>query len=301
MNGASDPAITALVSDLAPSHQRQQAFSLLYLGHNLGFAIGPTLAGLLYRSHLNLIFIGDAATTLLSLVLVWRFVGETLPPREQRHEDLPEHERAVKGGLLKALLALPMLITFSLVMMVYSFVYVQHIFSLPPQMKMLFGPDNGPRFFGLVMSANGITVVLFTAAITYLTKRFASTWNIGLGGVLYAFGFGAYFFLSSLPLIILVTVLWTLGEILVTTNSRAYVADHTPITHRGRLNAAIDIFMGVGHGLGPCLMGRFITRYGVRPVWPVSFLLAFAASVVMFALGGADRVKGRDITPPMSE
>jgi len=50
------PAINALLTDSTTKKNRNDAFSLLYLGHNLGYAVGPLAAGFLFVNHINLIF-----------------------------------------------------------------------------------------------------------------------------------------------------------------------------------------------------------------------------------------------------
>lgn len=62
MNGVIMPANTAMVGDLTNSENRKTAFSLLYLGHNIGFAIGPAVGGLLFENHISLLFIGAGLT-----------------------------------------------------------------------------------------------------------------------------------------------------------------------------------------------------------------------------------------------
>ena len=62
------PAINALVIDVTTKKNRNDAFSLIYLGHNLGFAVGPLVAGFLFVNHLMLIFVVDAITTILALI-----------------------------------------------------------------------------------------------------------------------------------------------------------------------------------------------------------------------------------------
>ena len=47
------PAYQALVADITPAEKREKAFSLLYLGANIGLILSPTLAGLLFKDHLN--------------------------------------------------------------------------------------------------------------------------------------------------------------------------------------------------------------------------------------------------------
>lgn len=285
LSGAGWPVLTAMVTDLTNRENRARVFSLLYFGNNIGFALGPALAGLLYRRHLPWIFLGDGATTLLALLLVMGFVKETLPGREAVGEipELPPGETAQEGSTLSVLLRRPALILFSVALAFYNFVYVQHSFSLPLQMKHLFGED-GPPLFGFMMSVNALTVVALTPLITRLTSRFSDIGNTGLGGLLYGLGFGMILFLDRAPWFVVSTVVWTIGEILVVTNSRAYISNHTPITHRGRFAAATDIISGTGFTLGPLLMGELIGRTGLGAVWIVSFALALAGTLLLLSL-----------------
>lgn len=47
-DGMVDPAREAMKTDLTTMENRQVSFSLIYLGHNVGFAIGPVIAGYLF-------------------------------------------------------------------------------------------------------------------------------------------------------------------------------------------------------------------------------------------------------------
>ena len=50
------PASRSMLTDLSKAEERHKAFSLLYLGTNFGVAIGPMIAGFLFRNHLPWIF-----------------------------------------------------------------------------------------------------------------------------------------------------------------------------------------------------------------------------------------------------
>ena len=76
------PAVNAMLIDVTDKKTRQNAFSLLYLGTNIGIAIGPLMAGFLINNHLSLFFIIDAATTILSLIPILLFIKDTLPTEE---------------------------------------------------------------------------------------------------------------------------------------------------------------------------------------------------------------------------
>ena len=47
------PAYDALIADFTTSKDRERAYSLSYLGANLGLVLAPTLAGLLFNNYLN--------------------------------------------------------------------------------------------------------------------------------------------------------------------------------------------------------------------------------------------------------
>ncbi|MGE5553126.1 MAG: MDR family MFS transporter [Betaproteobacteria bacterium] len=295
LGAASDPALRAMVADLTNRENRQAANSLLYLGINLGFAVGPALAGFLYRRHLPWLFLGDAFTTLLSVSLVAALVKETLPdqiPDREAEEDVPPEERAERGGLLAALGKRPALVRFAATLGVYHFVSAQAGFALPVQAREVFGAD-GPALYGILMSVNALTVIALTAFVTRWTSHLDPACNMALGGAFYAFGFGMLFLVRRFPLFILSTVVWTVGEILVATNSGVYIANHSPLSHRARFSSVLSIVSGTGWAIGPNYMGRVIDRLGVRAVWPVAFSLGLGGAAVMFALWVAEGVQRR--------
>lgn len=139
--GAAQPASAAMTTDLTNPGNRKAAFSLLYLGGNIGFAVGPLIAGFLYNNYLMWIFLGDAATTFASLTLVYLFVKETLPSKEKIEESYQlenNYEKAERGNLWQVLWKRPKLLLFTLISLIYSFVYAQTTFSIPIQVIELF-------------------------------------------------------------------------------------------------------------------------------------------------------------------
>jgi len=285
-HGAAQPASTAMTTDLTNPGNRKAAFSLLYLGGNIGFAVGPLIAGFLYNNYLMWIFLGDAGTTFVSLTLVYLFVKETIPSKEEIEESFKlenNYERAEKGNLWQVLWKRPALLLFTLISLIYSFVYSQMSFSIPIQVVELFG-DKGPKIFGVIMTTNALVVSCLTIIIISLTHKIKPVLNVALAGVLYAIGFGMIFFITGLPWFLFSTVIWSIGEILVTTNTNVYIANHTPMSHRGRFNAVIPVVMGAGFALGPLISGDYIREYGIKNVWPMIFFLSLAATLFMYIL-----------------
>ena len=284
--GAARPVMMALTTDITTPDNRQAAFSFLYLGHNIGFAVGPLIAGFLFNKHLHLIFLGDAVTTFIAAVLILLFVGETLPTEEdmQRAGDINPEERAEKGSFLKALLRRPFLLAFMFIIMLLNFVYGQYEFSLPLQLNYSFGAD-GAKFFGIVMTFNAISVTILTTPVITLTKRNPPVFNQCIAGLLYAVGFGMIFFLKAFWPYLISVIIWTTGEVISVTNTGAYIANHTPSSHRGRFNSITPLIMGAGFAVSPVIIGGYIESHSLRDVWILVFWLALICTIMLFILG----------------
>jgi MFS family permease len=295
-HGVAEPVNDAMITDLTRAEQRKAAFSLLYLGHNIGFAVGPMIAGFLFNRYLPWIFLGDAITTAIAVLLIVIFVGESAPSAEQIDKSFAEDrgsERAETGSLLKVLLQRPFLLAFMFIHVAFSFVYSQVGFSLPLQLSAIF--DNaGPKMFGSIMSFNALTVIVLTTFVLHFTDRLKPALTVAISGLFFAVGFGMIGLVSNLPLLLLSTVIWTVGEILSATNSSVYVANHAPITHRGRFNAIAPIIMWSGQGIGPPLSAQFIERFALRHIWSLCFVVSLLGAVLLFALYSAERRRSQN-------
>ena len=102
--GIFHPTSTAMTVDLSRPENRKAAFSLLYLGHNIGFAVGPLLRDCCTIPGADWLFSGDAITTVISLSLIVLLVKETKPSDTRMQEsldednsDVAELERAEQG------------------------------------------------------------------------------------------------------------------------------------------------------------------------------------------------------------
>jgi MFS family permease len=279
-NGAVRPASSAIIADLTKEEERKKAFALLYLGINIGVAIGPMIAGFLYKDFIQWIFWGDAITTFMAVVLVFLFVPETMPSREvveASKNEIHSDEKAEEGSLLIVLCKRPVLILFCLLTVISSFVYAQHAFAIPLQLNQLYGQD-GAKLFGGIMSFNAVIVLVFTTVLVQVTRNIKPIINIAIASLFYAVGFGMLYIANSYPLFMASTFLWTIGEIMAVTNQNVYIASHTPMSHRGRFNAVTNTVFGVGHSAAPKIAGFFIIRYGVMQIWPNVAILALLSA-----------------------
>jgi MFS family permease len=278
--GAMKPLISALVMDFCPIGQRREAFSLSYLGTNLGVAIGPMVAAFLFENHLRFLFLGNAFALSCALIILFLFVANN-----RLNSQAPEAvlEQIFAGRAFDALLARPTLLTFYSLTIMISFAYSQTSFGLAMYTRELFG-SAGTSYFGLLMSFNAITVLASTALVLRFIQRTSMLGAMTLGTFLYTIGFGMLVFpLTMIPMLIS-TFIWTQGEVLLAINTGPFIASQTPSNFRGRFQALREIMWGVGSSLSPLLCGAVMTKWGVHTSWLVTSLVVLVSSIVFFIL-----------------
>ncbi|MBU3191142.1 MFS transporter [Clostridium bowmanii] len=290
VGGFSHPVYSTITTDLTQGDQRNAAFSLNYMAINIGFSVGPLLAGFLYKNYLMWFFLGDAITTFLSIALISIFVPESMPTKEEIEQSkVKTNESAEDGSLVCALLKRPTLLMFSFIIVIYFIVFSQFTFGLSIQVGDIF-KNNGPTIFGSLMTVNAVICSVLTIFITSATKNIKASLCIVIGGLLYAVGFGMMFFINEYYLFILSAATWTVGEILVATNTSVYIASQTPITHRGRFNSVFPIIRKLGFMIGPMMAGFYIKYTNIRNLWFLVAILALIASLLMYRLYAVDKV-----------
>jgi len=278
---------SAMMMDLTIPENRQESYSLVYLGMNIGIAIGPLVAGILFEKYTSWIFWGDAISGFVAVALVTALVQDTTPTHEDyaRIAESGRHgEMAAQGPILKILFQKQILLVFVIFCAALSFVYAQTGFALPLQMSQYFGIGDGARYYGILMSVNGLVVVIFTPILVILTKAFNPIINLSMASICYMIGFGMYSISRNISSFIIFTVIWTIGEVISATNTSVYIANRTPISHRARLQSIYDIIQGLGRAAGPMAIGYFLLDFSVEKSWILAGILCFIAALSFLGL-----------------
>jgi MFS family permease len=212
-----------------------------------------------------------------------------MPTKEQiQTSSAKAFEKAEEGSLWSALLRRPVLIMYSLIMVIYFMVFSQFNFGLSLQVKDVFR-DNGSAVFGTLMTVNAVLCSLLTVFITAASQKIHSSLSIAFGGVLYALGFGMIFFINSLLMFVISTVVWTVGEIMISTNTSVYIANHTPISHRGRFNSIFPMIRKLGFIAGPIISGVYIKYTSIKSLWLFVGILSLTGTMMMYGLYVQDK------------
>lgn len=271
------PAYNSLVSDIVPETDIKRSYSLLYLGYNLGFAVGPAVGGVLFNRHLNLLFLIDSVTALLAaaIILFWVKAGKT-------HHHTATGAK-VPSSAVDYLKKTPVLLWLSLIMLIFNFAYSQWGFLLPLQSAGVFGQD-GARLYSLLVSVNAAAVIVLTPGLTSFTHRFSSLNVITVGSLFYLAAFIAFGFAKSMAVFIPAAILLTVGEILITVNMNTFVAENTPNRFLGRANSILNIVNGAGIAIGPVIMGHALLLFSFGQCWFTVAALTVLGTLFMFYL-----------------
>ncbi|MBP5750869.1 MAG: MFS transporter [Firmicutes bacterium] len=275
------PIVSAMVADSAKGPKSAECFSLLYLCHNLGFAVGPALGGALLADHLDWVYRIQAGMFLLGAVILYLCTEEVykVPTKEERmaakakknaeHFSLDEPESELHVGTLQMLLRTKILLIFIVTLAIATTLYCAIGFILPLQFKDSFGLAAGGLYGGRIWTVNALMVVFGTPVIMKYTKSHHQFNCMALGCLLYSIGFGAYGYIKALPLYFVSVVIWSIGEILISTGAGVFIAEHSPASHVARFQSQYDMARSVGRGLGPFLFGQMLSVLNYRQTWTI--------------------------------
>lgn len=250
------PSFDALFIEASKPSERERVFSLTYLGMNLGLVFGAAMGGFLYQDHLSLAFVLDGLTTISSTLLIVLFVKSIKVEELEAHE-VNEYENEAENHvstftvLKERKAVLIMIIVFS----ISSFIYEQWSFSIPLYLEDLFSDGTGAKLYGILVSFNGLVVILFTPILNLLLSRLKELPKIMMGIGLYSL---SYLLIRDEPLkyiFFIMIFMFTIGEVMNTIGSSPYVSRRIPASHRGRISSYMSIGYMVGGMLGRILAG----------------------------------------------
>lgn len=283
------PIFESLIVDVTKPSEREVAFSLTYLGKNLGMVIGTAVGGLLFKDFLNLAFALDGITTLISTIMIVAFVV-VINKEELVDEEINEYEEEIdiKEKTAKVLFDRRSVLIQLLIFFLVGFIYEQYVFTLPAYMNFLFGAD-GARMYGLVASFNAFTVIVLTPIITKMSEPHPELAKIIIGVLLFA---SSFMLISNKPIYLMFFVfmfMFTIGEILNMLGTSPFVSRRVPKTHLGRVNSYVYIVFFLGTMSGKIVMSLVVERYDYSTAFVVLAVLGVLTATISWLNMKVDR------------
>ncbi len=256
------PAQQALVADLLPEKQRAQGFGILRVAVNLAVTIGPLIGGLLATRSYMMLFVSDAVTSLITAVVVYFAIHETLQPKNEGEKG------ATMGQTFRGYFTVVQdkaFLWFLGASILMVLVYMQMNTTLAVYLRDLHGVNE--RGFSYILSLNAVMVVLFQFSITRRLGKYRPLMVMAAGTLLYAIGFAMYGFVNLYLFFLIAMVIITIGEMMVSPVSQSIVARLAPEDMRGRYMAVYGFSWLIPIAIGPLLAGIVMDNYNPDWVW----------------------------------
>lgn len=256
--GAITPLFSVMTAQAAPSGDQVGAFAYLHLASNAGgvllFVVGGVLLSL--QSQYLLWF-----TAVISLVCLVTSAVLTLPMVESHLDTHKDAQFESKSVPIPAVVILAGVMFF-----VLSLLDGQREYQFPLWLGAL-GVGDAAHLFGVAGIVNGLLVIVLTRPLIALSRRCSAMANMALAAICYGIGFGAYALLETWPAILLMVVVWTLGEIIGITYMATLIAQRAPRLQQGFLFSLIPVIQAAARVLCVTLAVPMLDGLGFSVTW----------------------------------
>lgn len=272
--------LNALVNSLWPEGGRR-GFNLLYVFNNAGVAVGTALGGLVATFSFRLVFLFNAFSFLLYLLLVLLMIPmqtkkKSLTPKTLRKPFL--HDRgfpvliALCGGIFLVWAAYIQLTT------VLPVIMTQLGFSLP--------------HYSILWTLNGIFIVTLQPVINWIIRHWAHSLSrqFYLACLLIASAFLILFFRLPYYSYILMMLILTLGEMLILPAVPTAAAQIAPEGKSGTYQGITAGASSGGRVLGPLLGGVVYDHSGGQMTWVLALIFMGLSFIGFILYQRAERV-----------
>lgn len=247
----------ALMADLTPDDKRYRMFANRYLAFNLGLSIGPMLGAFFGIGGSTIAFVLTAIIYIFYAIILFIMLKVT-NYNEQR--DVSTNDEKVSMSLIwNAVRSDVPLMFFVIGGILLTTVHGQMSVTLSQYLKE--NILDGIKLFAILMSVNGLTVLMIQIPLTRWAERFSLFQRITFGCILFAVGEVGFAFSTLWVAFIISMFVFTVGEILVIPAEYAQVDEITPSGLRGTYYGAQSLGE-FGNFVGPWFGGILLAVYG---------------------------------------
>jgi len=274
-------ASNAMIADLLPAEQRQEGFGVTRAAMNFGVVVGPVAAGQAlglgvgYRT----LFLSAAAGCLLMVVMTVAWIRESRPPSAVKR--VHRTERSGRSGY-RAILHDRVFLIFCLAAVLPVFcignfgsIYAVYITSF------LGVPSNQ---WAYLLTLNALVVVLVQIPLVTALRLRNRMLLLAVSSALLGIGIGGSAFAGPLWSLVVLIIVMSLGETLLSPVASAEVADLAPEAVRGRYMGVWTVVWNGGAALGPAFGGWAMDAVGGREAFVALLIVGLAGAAWFLAL-----------------
>lgn len=259
------PASNAMVADLAGKSDRREIFATFITANNIGAVLGPVIGSFFFFNYLSgLLWVCTFVMVIYTMAIVL-YIKESIPILKREEigiktiphfisNQLKDYWGVLKdkiffryiiGGVLAviAIMQLDLYIAYY----VTSYVPAQNLFNFNNWTLSL----NGKEILGLILGLNGLLFVFFVLPVTKWLKSWTDRNVFVLSAVLAGVGMFLVGFTTNIWVLLLLTIIFTFGEIVRAPVIKNFIADYAPDNSRGTYMGAADLQFTIGRFLAP--------------------------------------------------
>lgn len=279
------PANSVAITKYARPENLTRAFSLNRMAINLGFSIGPAMAGILAAISYNLLFWSNAAFVGIAgvaYILFFRSRYRTLK-RERRSQKIIDASvfDNIEPDKYKSAYRDWKFWIFCFLCTCFSVCFFQLMNTLPMFYQQ--GVGLSKEKIGLLMGLNGIVVVVFEMLLVHISeKKFSLAQTMLIGTVLCAISYGMLREDSLLLVLAISMAFLSLGEILVLPFMSTITALRSGAANKGSYMGMNGMSVSIAFVISPVLGSRIAGLYGFDVLWIGTSIILFATAILFY-------------------
>lgn len=264
------PASDAMLADIVEPKNRAQAYGIMRIFVNAGFAIGPAIGGPIAEISYSYLFILSSIMGVIASFFIFFFVKESLLPVEKKEisfvKDIFEVRKDIK------------LVAFSLVTFLFFVVMGQFSVTLS-----IFSTDYvgiSKTQLGYLFTLNGLMVIIFQYPISLLMGGVQNLRRLQIGILIYSFGFLLFGAAGSFKFMMLCVIIFTVGEMIFAPSADATVANMASEQNRGKYLGFFGLFTSFGWSIAPFIGSFLLSSFINEPLtlWGIVALIGMAGA-----------------------
>jgi MFS family permease len=268
--GASSTATGTMASDVIPAVRRTEGMGYYGIAATIAMSLGPALGLYLVKySSYSALFTGSALLAAVGLV------GSLFINYELSRESRPRAEIPSAKGVILEKTAIPPAVVLFFITLTYG-----GIVSFLPAYANYRGVEN----IGMFFTVYALVLLFGRPIIGKLSDRYGARKFLVPGILTIATALLLLTQASSLPIFLLVGVVYGLGFGTVQPILNALVISLSPPERRGAANATFAMAMDLGIGLGAVTLGFLAQKMGYVYMFSSSAIFALIALAMYYAL-----------------
>ena len=264
------PVISAMVADFTTKERLTEAYGILRIGANIGWAAGPAIGGYVatFLSYGWLFGVPVLTCGIVSLI-VFFFLRESSHGTSKgvgfRSILPPAGDRAFLVFTMVSLL---------LFIVMGQMASTLSIFAVP---KVGFSKAQ----YSLLLTLNGLIVIFFQYPVTLALRRLAKFRALIFGCLLYGVGYLSLGWITHFGWALGAMAIITAGEIIHSPVTLSVIGELAPQDQRGRYMGFYGLSETIGIAMGPLVGGLLLDAFpsDMRLVWAPIGLIAVIAAV----------------------